>query len=392
MKKIEINALSKRYNVLLESGILSKAGALICDALNRDSGQGLKICVVTDANVNALYAGEDQALFTSLKDAGFSVFKYVFPGGEDHKNLATIEGILDYLTDNHFNRGDILLAFGGGITGDITGFAASIYMRGIKYIQIPTTLLSSVDSSVGGKTGVNLKAGKNLTGAFWQPEAVLFDPDVLKTLGYEQLLDGMGEIIKAGMITDKSLVQFILSAGSARNSESFADYMKDAAPCDASAGGKDKVPAIFGNDEALLEAIARSVDIKREIVEDDERETGRRKLLNFGHTIAHAIEKCSSYGISHGNAVAIGMCIVSKAADALGWTDEPSADMMQQITDYFQYPKNIPYTAAQLTAAALNDKKAGSNSVPIIYAQRPGFCTERKVMFEDLENFISLGL
>lgn len=400
MKKIEINTLSRKYNVLLEPGILADAGTHILHALDLTDGSGKKLCVVTDATVNELYGGEDQSLMTSLKSARFDVYKYVYPGGEDHKNLVTVEDIMNYLVSKHFNRGDLLVAFGGGITGDIAGFTAAIYMRGIKYIQIPTTLLSSVDSSVGGKTGVNLKAGKNLTGAFWQPELVLFDPDVLDTLHYKQLLDGMGEMLKAGMIADKTLIWHILTAGS-KPSETLnngthefdeaTDIPFDKYP-EYTAPYRDGMPPIFVNKEALIDAIAGAINIKRMIVEDDEREQGRRKLLNFGHTIAHSIEKCSNYKISHGNAVAIGMCIVSTAADRLGWSREPSSETLKKIINYFGYPIDIKYSSGELATAALNDKKAGSSSVSIIYALKPGECVSREVQFDKLKDFIETGL
>ena len=187
MIKISVSA-SRNYDVIMERGALAKTGAYVWEALgmpastNAGSPAGKKICIVTDANVDALYGQPEQALWRSLTEAGFDVHKFVFAGGEGHKNMETIAAILEYLAEHRFSRSDVLLALGGGITGDVTGFAAATYLRGVEFIQVPTSLLAVVDSSVGGKTGVNLSAGKNLAGAFWQPSLVLFDPDVLSTL------------------------------------------------------------------------------------------------------------------------------------------------------------------------------------------------------------------
>ena len=210
MISIHVNA-SKEYDVILKAGVLSEAGALIREDLSRRRGtagilRSRRICIVTDETVADLYGGQQQTLFSSLRDAGFDVSRFVFPGGEDHKNMETIQQLLDHLTENRFSRTDLLVALGGGIVGDVTGFAAAIYLRGIDFVQIPTTLLAAVDSSVGGKTGVNLPAGKNLAGAFWQPNLVLFDPAVLTTLSQDLLLDGMAEILKAGFIADSTAI------------------------------------------------------------------------------------------------------------------------------------------------------------------------------------------
>ncbi|MCR5135299.1 MAG: 3-dehydroquinate synthase, partial [Clostridiales bacterium] len=272
MKTLTINC-SKQYEITIGSGILYKAGRCIAEVL-----PACKVCIVSDGNVKALYGGDQSAVYQSLLSAGFDVYEYTFTPGEKSKTLETAGGLLDFLADRRFSREDALIALGGGVTGDITGFAAATYMRGIRYIQIPTTLLACVDASIGGKTGVNLPAGKNLAGAFWQPELVLADTDVFATLTEELWQDGLAEMVKAGMIGDPSL-------------------LRDLADGD--------LRTMTG--DALTDLILKALAVKAEIVAKDERETGPRRMLNFGHTAGHAIETCSGFEISHGRAVAAGM-------------------------------------------------------------------------------------
>lgn len=367
MKKISVSA-SKKYQVIMEEGILSEAGRMIVEELDlkKDPVSGRtehkKICVVTDETVNALYAGEDQEIFRSLSEAGFAVYKFVFPGGEEHKSLATIEKLLEYLAKEKFTRSDLLLALGGGITGDVTGFAASAYLRGIDYIQVPTTLLAVVDSSVGGKTGVNLCAGKNLVGAFWQPRLVLFDPKVLLTLSEDLKLDGIAEAVKAGVIADQAIIDSVNTA-----------YMPE-------------------DIRYLTELAARAVEVKRKVVEEDERDNGCRQLLNFGHTLAHGIESCSHYKISHGHAVAMGMVIVSEAADKLGWTKESCGEAIYEILSRFGFPLDCPFDAKELTEAALQDKKIRGNEITLVIPSYIGKCELKKIPVSELYTFIQTGL
>lgn len=368
MVTIHVNA-SKEYDVILKAGVLSEAGRLIREDLEERRGtagilRSRRVCVVSDETVSALYGGPEQALMHSLKDAGFDTYTFTFPGGESHKTMETIEQILDFLTEHKFSRSDLLIALGGGITGDVTGFAAAIYLRGIDFIQIPTTLLAAVDSSVGGKTGVNLSAGKNLAGAFWQPNLVLFDPAVLTTLSQPLLMDGMAEILKAGLIADNSLIY---------------DAMEISQP-------------IFNHPEAMLRLISGAVDIKRRVVEEDERESGSRKLLNLGHTIGHAIEKCSDYGISHGAAVAMGTAIIAKAGQSLGWTRPGYGDDIRGILEYFGYDLKPPFPAWVLADAALNDKKIQGTQITLVIPESPGNCVLKEVPSLQLEEIIEKGL
>ena len=398
MISIHVNA-SKEYDVILKAGVLSEAGALIREDLSRRRGtagilRSRRICIVTDETVADLYGGQQQTLFSSLRDAGFDVSRFVFPGGEDHKNMETIQQLLDHLTENRFSRTDLLVALGGGIVGDVTGFAAAIYLRGIDFVQIPTTLLAAVDSSVGGKTGVNLPAGKNLAGAFWQPNLVLFDPAVLTTLSQDLLLDGMAEILKAGFIADSTAIYAALmvpreteeedTEGTDGNASSLYDFLR--------LGWTGPRPPIFDHPEEMMRLIAKAIDIKRAIVEEDERESGSRKLLNLGHTVGHAIEKCSDYGISHGAAVAMGTSVIAKAGEKMGWVKEGYGDDICAILQYFGYDLHCPYPAFALADVAFNDKKIQGNQITLVIPEYPGHSILKDVPALDLEHIIQQGL
>ena len=356
MIKLTVNA-SRKYDVVMERGALAKADRYIGEANSR------KICIITDANVNDLYGQPEHALWKALADAGFDVSKFVFAGGEDHKNMETIAGILEFLAEQGFTRSDLLLALGGGITGDVTGFAAATYLRGIEFIQVPTSLLAVVDSSVGGKTGVNLSSGKNLAGAFWQPSLVLFDPDVLDTLSDDLKLDGIAEAIKAGIIADSEMFALIERTGS-----------------------------LLGDTDLLTKLAAMAVEIKRKIVEEDERESGKRALLNLGHTAAHAIEKCSDYAVSHGHAVAIGMAIASAAAADKGWCDEACHKEIVSTLESIGFSLACPYSAEELMRAALHDKKRRGDSITLVIPEAIGSCSLKKIPVEELTEFFEKGL
>ena len=342
----------------MERGALGKAGEYI------GKSNGRKVCIITDENVDKLYGRPEHALWGSLASAGFDVYKYVFPGGEDHKNMSTVTDILEFLAEQSFTRSDLLLALGGGITGDITGFTAATYLRGIEFIQVPTSFLAVVDSSVGGKTGVNLSSGKNLAGAFWQPSLVLFDPDVLDTLSDELKLDGMAEAIKAGIIADPQILTMI----------------------DSSAGG------LLDDNDLLTEIAAKAVKVKRAIVEEDEHESGKRALLNLGHTAAHAIEKCSAYGISHGHAVAMGMAMISAAAAAEGLCEKAFHEEIVSILKQAGFALTCPYSAKELTSAALHDKKRRGDSITLVIPEAAGSCRLKKIPVGELEAFFEKGL
>lgn len=347
---------SRTYEVLMEPGILPHAGTHIAEALKSKTQ---KLCIVTDDIVKELYA---DTVIRSLKTAGYEVSLFVFPHGEHSKSMETLAELLEFLAQHQLTRSDALVALGGGITGDLTGFAAASYLRGIEFVQIPTTLLAAVDSSVGGKTGVNLPSGKNLAGAFWQPSLVLFDPLTLKTLSPALIRDGIAETVKAGAIADAGLLEKISRAEN------------------------------LDSPETVMELASRAINIKRAAVEEDERDTGARQLLNFGHTIGHAIEKCSNFEISHGHAVAMGMIIVSRAALALDWSEEDCLAPIQTALERFDFPLDCPFTAQQLMEAARKDKKRMGGSITLVLPETPGSCYLKELPLQELKNFIMIGL
>lgn len=324
MKRICVHA-SAEYDVLIESGAFNRLGTPIKRVL-----KGRKVVVVSDSNVAPLYL--DRAL-QSLAQSGFEASGYVFPAGEDSKNAETYFSLLNYLAENRLTRSDALIALGGGVVGDLTGFAAATYLRGIALIQIPTTLLSCVDSSVGGKTAIDLPMGKNLVGAFYQPKLVICDPELLKTLPDAIFSDGCAEVIKYGMIGSEALLKR-LADDHARN--------------------------------RLEDVIAECVDMKREIVESDEFDRGNRQLLNLGHTFAHSIEALSDYSISHGSAVATGMRIITCAAVKRGLCPEICLTTLDRLLTQYELPMRTSYTAEALAEKALSDKKRSGESITIV--------------------------
>ena len=356
MQKLTMHT-SRTYDILMEDGLLASAAERIADVLPPSIGTDgavRKCCIVCDKTVYTLYGKSGRPLQEGLMAAGFEVGYYAFPPGEESKTLDTVADICAFLAENHFTRADFIIALGGGVCGDIAGFAASVYMRGIPFVQIPTTLLAMADSSVGGKTGVNTDAGKNMIGTFWQPHLVLIDPKTLETLDQSELLNGLAEIIKAGFIADGTIFDAI--------------------------------------SEGLPEAAFKAIRVKKEIVEEDERESGRRRLLNFGHTIGHAIEKCSDYSIPHGCAVMNGMYLTALAAEDLGWSTEPVAHLIKNVINAFAYPLCKDYSAAELAVAAASDKKRVSDTIVIVYPDRPGCCAMKELPVSELEDFIARGL
>lgn len=355
METITITA-SRTYQVLTDSGLLAKAGPLIREALGDGSK---KLCIVTDDRVDSLYS---TPLIRSLEGAGYETVTFVFPRGEMSKNMDTVSQLLEFLAEHQLTRSDALVALGGGVTGDLTGYGAASYLRGVPFVQVPTTLLAAVDSSVGGKTGVNLKAGKNLAGAFWQPSLVLFDTDTMKTLSYDLILDGAAEAIKAGAIADRTLFSYISACQE------------------------------LTEPEVITHLSRRAIEIKREVVEADERDTGVRQLLNFGHTIGHAIEACSRFSISHGHAVAMGMILISRAALKLGWSREDCLTPILESLKKFRFPLECPYSAQQLVQAALKDKKRMGDTITLVIPVSLGNCRLKKLPVSQLEDVIKAGL
>ncbi len=295
----------KSYDILLEKGVLKRAGREL-----KDRFPAGKWMVITDENVNALYG---DAVVSSLEEAGLSVSRLMLPAGEATKSLAMLERAYHALSAANISRGDGILALGGGVIGDLAGFAAATYLRGIPYVQAPTSLLAQVDSAVGGKVAVDLPEGKNLVGSFYQPKLVLLDPDTLNTLPDRVFYDGMGEVIKYGCIRDASLFQLL-----------------------AQSPGRDALMPHMEN------IIARCVAIKADIVARDEHDTGERMLLNFGHTLGHAIEALQNYsGLSHGEAVAVGMHLICRLAEEKGLTEKGTADALQACLEVHRLPVSV---------------------------------------------------
>jgi len=339
------------YEVLIGGGLLRDCGVQLRKIL------GLcHVAVITDSTVAPLYLG---TVSNSLREAGFAVSSCVFPAGEEHKNLSTLSDILEFLAEERLTRTDCIVALGGGVTGDMAGFAAGIYLRGIRCVQLPTTMLSAVDSSVGGKTAIDLKAGKNLAGVFLQPAAVLCDTDCLRTLPADVFADGAAEAIKTGVLSDESL--FAL----------FENGTLSAAP---------------------EEVIARCVAYKAGVVERDEREQGERRLLNLGHTVGHAIEKCSGFTVPHGHAVAAGLAIIARAAEKLNWAEEGVAERIAACLAQNGLPTGTEYPAEDLARAASADKKRSGSEITLVIPRRIGLCELKKLPVEELQTVIEAGL
>ncbi len=348
MRKITVNA-SKTYDVIIKKGAIDLAGELTRDII----AQG-KVCIVSDSNVAPLYM---ERVKKSFSREGIEAISYVFPAGEKSKTAQTYIEILNFLAQEGLTRKDTLVALGGGVTGDMTGFCAATYMRGIKFIQIPTSLLAAVDSSVGGKTGIDLESGKNLAGAFYQPEVVIFDSDTLKTLPEEYFGDGMAEIIKYAMIKDVGLEKLIL--------EDNAD---------------------------IEEIVERCVKIKRDVVNADEFESGIRQILNFGHTAGHAIEAQSGYTISHGRCVAMGMYIVTSAWEKRELCKKGTCDALCEMLDKYGLEKNSPYSPKVLLEKARSDKKADSFGVNLVVPKELGKCEIVKISMDEFLSVLKEGM
>lgn len=341
---------SPPYTVSIGSGLLANCGASLRETLGQ-----CRMAVICDSQVAPLYL---QTVVNRLQAAGFSVCFHVFPAGENFKNLETLSTILEFLAEHQLTRTDCVAALGGGVTGDMAGFAAAVYLRGIRYVQLPTTLLAAVDSSVGGKTAIDLGAGKNLAGAFLQPAAVLCDTDCLATLPPEILSDGAAEAIKTGILCDEALFSLFENGR-------FANH--------------------------LPELIARCVAYKGGVVERDERETGERKLLNLGHTAGHAVEKCSGYAIPHGHAVAIGLAIIARAAEGLGWCESPCAARITACLAACDLPSKTAFSPEELAEAALADKKRSGGEITLVLPLKIGKCALKTVPVTELTAIFRAG-
>lgn len=349
MKIVNVNA-SRNYNILIENNLIDSCGKYI-----REITKAKNAVIITDDTVFALYC---EKVEKSLRENGFETFTVVIPHGEDSKSAKSFIDILNYLAENKISRTDIIVALGGGVVGDLSGFVASAYLRGIEFVQIPTTLLAMVDSSVGGKTAINLDAGKNLAGAFYQPSLVLCDPKTLETLPKETFADGCAEVIKYGIINDRPLF----------------DILKN---------------GIGSNIDGIIEACVKN---KRDIVNIDERDTGVRQLLNLGHTIAHAIEQNSGFSISHGSAVAIGIYYVSRISNKMGRMSDGELDEIKSILELYSLPTVCPYTPDEIMSVAVSDKKIGSGRINLVVPYSIGDTRLMSVELSDLLEILGLGV
>lgn len=350
MREVMVSA-SRAYRVKIGDKVLPQAGQEL-----RKIAKGEKIAVISDSNVAPLYMG---ALKGSLEEAGFSVCAFVFPAGEASKNGETYLRVLNFLAENRLTRDDMVVALGGGVVGDLSGFAAGTYLRGTGFAQIPTTLLAMVDSSVGGKTAIDLPMGKNLAGCFYQPQVVLCDETALHTLPERVLREGCAEVIKYGVLFDERLFAHLLEKGTAFDRE----YV-----------------------------IARCVECKRDVVNADEFDRGSRQLLNLGHTVGHGIEKASGFEISHGAAVAAGMAIVARAAAKLGVCGEDCARDIETILQKFALPVTTDFAPEQLLDGMLSDKKRSGEYVNLILPEAVGRCRIQKTEVRELMPFLKAGL
>lgn len=342
MKQVTVTA-SRSYEVKIGNGLLDALGEEV-KALHPN-----KVCIITDETVAPLYLGR---AYRSLTAAGFSVCTASVPAGEESKSLKYYGQLLELLAEKQLTRSDLLVALGGGVVGDLTGFVAASYLRGLPFVQIPTTLLAMVDSSVGGKTAINLRAGKNLAGAFHQPSLVLCDLDLLNSLPTETFRAGCGEVIKTAILFDKELFAHLQERG--------MDFEREF-------------------------VISRCIEHKAAVVCADEFDRGQRQLLNLGHTVAHAIEALTDFAIPHGYAVSMGTAIFARAASQ-------DRDAIVSLLKQFGLPTETEFSAPVLAHAALSDKKRQGGNITLVLPHAVGDCRLQAIPVEELATLIKAGL
>ena len=350
MKTVTV-ATTKPYEVLIGNGLLDQTGALTARIV-----APCKAAVITDSTVDALYGDR---VCRSMEEAGFEVIRFVFPAGECSKNLTVFGQALNFLAENRISRSDLIVALGGGVVGDLAGFVAAVYLRGIRYVQIPTTLLAAVDSSVGGKTAVDLDTGKNLAGAFWQPELVICDPDTLSTLPERTFREGCAEVLKYGILIGEDFFRSL-----------------------------EEIPIRTQLEEVICTCIA----YKRDIVADDEFDRGQRQLLNLGHTIGHAVETLADYRLFHGECVAIGIAAVARAAAKLGTCSAELRNRIIALLQQYGLPTETEFNADALYAVCCSDKKIASGSIRLVVPAALGGCVLKQMPVAELREWIGKGL
>lgn len=352
MKSISVDLITNKYEIIIEKGILKNAGKEI-----KNIYSGSKIAVVTDENVYKLYG---DTIKISLINYGFEHNFIVIKPGEKSKSMEVLNYVYTKLIDSKITRGDLIIALGGGVTGDLAGFAASTYLRGIDYVQIPTSLLAQIDSSIGGKVAINLEQGKNLIGSFYHPKKVLIDPVVLNTLPDKFIKDGLGEIIKYSCIKDLDFFDMLMNI---KTKEDLNENIED--------------------------IIFVCCNIKKEIIEMDERDTGIRMILNFGHTLGHAIENYYNYELyTHGEAVSIGMYYITQRSEALGYTELGTSEKIRKILLNFNIDYNLPKVNLNIIRELVClDKKNISGNISLIILKKIGEAFIEKTSIENINNF-----
>jgi len=347
MRQIEVNIPNNSYNIYIEKGLINKVEELIGTVYN-----GKKVFVITDNNVNEICGKRVENILSK----SFDVIKIVIQSGEESKSLKCLESIYEKLIEENITRKDLIISLGGGVVGDLAGMAASTILRGVPFVQIPTTLLSQVDSSVGGKVGINLAQGKNLVGAFYQPKLVIIDPETLRTLPDRVLADGMAEVIKYGLIQDKELFQLLCKEKTIEN--------------------------LF---DELDDIIYTCCKIKANVVSEDECETNIRAILNFGHTYGHGIEKYFEYEkYTHGEAVGLGMIMEAKLGEKLGVTGKGTVAKIIEILKAYDLPTEIGVEASDIYEFVKRDKKIVDSKIKIILLKEIGECVIHKLDLEEL--------
>lgn len=355
-KVVRVSTTSRTYDVYVVPGILDSCGELISKAAG-----GEHALVVSETNVAPLYL---ERVVSSLVSAGYEVSSHIFPAGEASKRAGTWAACLEAAAEAGLTRDDVIVALGGGVTGDIAGFAGASYMRGCAVAQIPTSLLAMVDSSVGGKTAIDLAVGKNLAGAFWQPHVVIADPRCLSTIGHDLFTDSCGEVIKHGVLADPNLFESL-----------------ETKPLNAP-----------GYDEAMLaDIIARNVEIKRNVVDADERERGLRQTLNLGHTIGHAVEAASDFTLGHGTCVALGLCAIARAAAAMGELAKQDSERIERVVAAHGLPTDTDLDHETVVRLAHSDKKRHGDGVNVVLPRAIGSVEVRRMSMGEFAELVDAG-
>lgn len=353
MYTLDINLPNKNYNIYIERGIINSIGKEISKIY-----KGKKIIIITDENVDKYYG---EKVTSILLDSDFQVHKVVVNAGEKSKSIEVLIQVYGELLKYGITRSDMIITLGGGVVGDLGGFVASTLLRGIPFIQVPTSLLAQIDSSIGGKVAVDLPQGKNLVGSFYHPEAVFIDPDLLSTLEKRFLYDGMGEVIKYGCIRDKDLFNRLIEI---KNEDE-----------------------LFENIEEIIYSCC---SIKKVVVENDEKDTGERMILNFGHTIGHAIEKCYNFEkYTHGEAVAVGMHTITKYSEREGLTEAGTSEKLKEILIKYNLPYEMPSVNKKDIEDSISlDKKSKGDTLNIILLNEIGKCFIEKINRDEIYKFL----